>query len=81
VCLIVDMVEHDRGDYRQSMGHRWLGFSDAQLKGWAAQAGLVTPHVTHVQTDVDAKGPGLFAFTASRPHTGVSGQGTKAPRV
>lgn len=81
VCLVVDMVEHDRAEYRQTMGHRWLGFSERQLNEWAQRAGLSSARVTHVQTDADAKGPGLFAFTAARPHTDAIDQGAQRAEV
>ena len=29
--LIVDMTSHEREEYRQQMGHVWLGFSDEQI--------------------------------------------------
>lgn len=66
VCLVIDMVRHDRQEYRQSMGHRHLGFGEAQLHEMAGKAGLVSARVSPVATDVDAKGPGLFALTAFR---------------
>ena len=30
--LIVDMLPHDRDEYRQQMGHVWLGFSRDQIE-------------------------------------------------
>lgn len=66
VALVIDMVEHDRAEYKQQMGHRWLGFGETRLSEMATRAGLVQPRFSHVATDTDAKGPGLFAFTAFR---------------
>jgi ArsR family transcriptional regulator len=62
--LIVDMMPHDRDEYRQQMGHVWQGFSREQLTGWLRAAGFT--HVTHrpIPPDPEAKGPALFALTA-----------------
>ena len=40
--LIVDMAPHEREEYRQQMGHVWLGFSDDQMTTvCSTQAGFV----------------------------------------
>ena len=59
--LVVDMVRHDRADYRQSMGHRHLGFSDATMKDLLASAGWGSSMYRELPRLVEAKGPGLFA--------------------
>ncbi len=38
--LIADMLPHDREEYRQQMGHVWLGFSGDQLGGLLGAAGF-----------------------------------------
>ncbi|MEO8481854.1 MAG: metalloregulator ArsR/SmtB family transcription factor [Acidobacteriota bacterium] len=63
--LIVDMAPHDREEYRQQMGHVWLGFSDDQLCRLLAHAGFVSPRIVALAPDTDAKGPALFAATAA----------------
>lgn len=64
VVLIVDMVEHDREEYRRTMGHLHLGFSERTVQGLFQQAGLVDGRVWELPSDPDARGPGLFAATA-----------------
>src|SRR5262252_9122484 len=32
--LILDMLPHEREEYRQTMGHVWLGFSEKQMTQW-----------------------------------------------
>jgi len=64
--LLVDMVPHDHVEYREQMGHQWLGFSEAELRGWLEQAGLVGARYVTLPLDPRAKGPGLFALTARR---------------
>lgn len=59
--LVVDMLPHEREEYRQQMGHLWLGFSEPQLAVWLADAGFEKPRLQPLPADPDAKGPGLFA--------------------
>ncbi len=64
--LVIDMVEHDRQNYRQSMGHVWLGFAQAQLEKWVHAAGLNALHFTALPADPASKGPPLFTLAATR---------------
>lgn len=65
--LVVDMLPHDREEYRQQMGHVWLGFEPERITAWLDEAGLESARVLPLATDPDAKGPGLFAASAKRP--------------
>jgi len=62
--LLVDMVQHDREEYRRQMGHVWLGFTEKQITGWLDDAGFDTPRYTPLPIEPSAKGPALFAATA-----------------
>jgi ubiquinone/menaquinone biosynthesis C-methylase UbiE/DNA-binding transcriptional ArsR family regulator len=64
--LVVDMVPHEHEEYRQQMGHVWLGFSEEQMKRLLTQAGLVAPRVLALPPDEDANGPSLFAASAQK---------------
>jgi ubiquinone/menaquinone biosynthesis C-methylase UbiE/DNA-binding transcriptional ArsR family regulator len=64
--LIVDMLPHDREEYRQEMGHVWLGVSADDLQRWLEQAGFGSVHITPLPPPTDAKGPSLFAAAAAR---------------
>lgn len=64
--LVVDMSPHEHEEYRQQMGHVWLGFSDDQMRRLLAQAGLTKVRVQQLPSADDAKGPGLFVATATR---------------
>ena len=64
--LIVDMTPHEHEEYRQQMGHVWLGFSEEQTKRLLTQAGLAAPRVLALPPDEDAKGPSLFAASAHK---------------
>lgn len=71
--LIVDMAAHHREDYRQQMGHVWLGFGDDQMCRFLTQAGFEKTGVATLPEDPAARGPGLFVATGRRRTTGRSG--------
>jgi ArsR family transcriptional regulator len=62
--LIVDMMPHDREEYRHRMGHVWQGFSREQLGAWLRDAGFDRVSYRLLPADPQAKGPALFAATA-----------------
>jgi ArsR family transcriptional regulator len=64
--LICDMLPHDREEYRQQMGHVWLGFGDEQVRRLFAGAGFEKVRIAPLSVDADAKGPSLFVATATR---------------
>jgi SAM-dependent methyltransferase len=64
--LVVDMVPHEREEYRTSMGHLWLGFDAAQITAWLEVAGFTDVRITPLAPDPHAKGPGLFTARAAR---------------
>ena len=40
VLVIVDLQPHDVALFRDQMGHRWMGFSESQLRAWLGEAGF-----------------------------------------
>lgn len=64
--LVVDMVPHEREEYRTTMGHLWLGFDSSQITCWLEAAGFTDVRLIPLPPDPQAKGPGLFAATARR---------------
>lgn len=65
--LIADMTPHEREEYRQQMGHVWLGFTQEQIAQWAEEGGLEAPRYRALPADPTAKGPTLFAASARKP--------------
>jgi SAM-dependent methyltransferase len=65
--LVVDMMPHDRAEFRSIMGHVWQGFGADELSRWAEQAGLHDLRYHPLPADPVAKGPTLFAASARRP--------------
>jgi ArsR family transcriptional regulator len=64
--LIEDMLPHDREDYRQQMGHVWLGFAGEQLGAMLAASGFDRVRFVPLAPEARVKGPALFAATATR---------------
>lgn len=64
--LLIDMLQHDRTEYRQQMGHVWLGFAPPQLDEWLARAGFAAVRIHPLPVAAAAKGPALFAAAATR---------------
>jgi ArsR family transcriptional regulator len=64
--LIVDMLPHEREEYRAAMGHLWLGFDEAQLTGWLEDAGFTGTRIVPLPPDPQAKGPSLFTARATK---------------
>jgi ubiquinone/menaquinone biosynthesis C-methylase UbiE/DNA-binding transcriptional ArsR family regulator len=64
--VVCDMLPHEREEYKQQMGHVWLGFGDDQIRRLLGAAGFADPRVVSLPTDPDAKGPALFVASATR---------------
>jgi ArsR family transcriptional regulator len=64
--VLVDMLPHDRENYRQQMGHIWLGFSEEYIHRMLGDKGFDAIRVIGLSPDSKAKGPGLFVATARR---------------
>jgi ArsR family transcriptional regulator len=67
--LIVDMAPHEKEEYRQQMGHVWLGFSDEHMRRLLTHAGLTRVKWHALPEHTHAKGPGLFMATAAKIRT------------
>ncbi len=66
--VIVDMAPHEREEYRQQMGHVWLGFSEEQVCRLLEQAGFHHIKYHAIPAVTEAKGPALFAASAAKPN-------------
>jgi len=64
--LVIDLLEHERQEYRQAMGHVWMGFGREQMAGWLAEAGFENARVLPLPAAPQAQGPALLAATARR---------------
>lgn len=59
--LVMDMVPHVQEELMRSMGHRHPGFSEADMRAFAAASGARLVRYRRLRPARDAKGPGLFA--------------------
>ena len=64
--LVVDMLPHGHEEYKQQMGHVWLGFGEEQMSGWMRDAGLRAIRVRAMTPAPTARGPALFVATGER---------------
>jgi len=62
--LIVDILPHDRAEYRMEKGHVWLGFSENEIDEYLTAAGFESIRFQHLPPAPEAKGPNLFAVSA-----------------
>jgi ArsR family transcriptional regulator len=75
--IVADMLPHDRDNYRQQMGHVWLGFSDDQITSLMRDSGLERVRVVALPPDPKAKGPGLFVATGQKTGSGLQAPGSR----
>lgn len=59
--LVVDMVSHEREEYRHDMGHQHLGFDESVVRSWATFAGFDRSTWRRLRPSPGGRGPGLFA--------------------
>jgi ArsR family transcriptional regulator len=64
--LVVDMSAHEREEYREQMGHVWLGFTAEQMNEWLRDVGFEHVRIESMTAEPDSNGPQLFTATARR---------------
>ncbi len=79
--VVVDMLPHDREDYRQQMGHVWLGFSEKQTRRDLGDAGFSAIRVHPLPVDPSARGPRLFVASGVASGSGRSRGGSGTART
>lgn len=65
-AAIVDLLPHDRDDFRQQMGQQVMGFELDEVKTMLQEASLTVPRVLPLPPEADVKGPALFLASARR---------------
>jgi SAM-dependent methyltransferase len=66
-AVVVDLLRHDRDDFRRRMGQEGFGFEPEELKTMLEAAGLEPVTCRELAPEPGAKGPALLLATASRP--------------
>jgi ubiquinone/menaquinone biosynthesis C-methylase UbiE/DNA-binding transcriptional ArsR family regulator len=64
--VLCDMLPHDREEYKQQMGHVWLGFSEDQINRLLTSSGFDRIRIVPMPVDPEAKGPALFVASATK---------------
>lgn len=64
--VLCDMLPHEHEEYKQQMGHVWLGFGEDQVNRLLAAAGFSEVRIVPLPVDPQAKGPALFVASAVR---------------
>jgi ArsR family transcriptional regulator len=59
-AVVIDLLRHDREDFRRQLGQKWPGFESAEIERMMSAGGLKNVSVTPLPPDRDAKGPALF---------------------
>ena len=59
-AVVMDLLPHDRDDFRRQMGQRTLGFSPDAISASFAACALADAKVVSLPPQANAKGPALF---------------------
>jgi len=65
-AVIVDLLRHDREDFRRQLGQKWPGFEAADVQRMLSAAGFTNVNVTPLPPDRNAKGPALFVASGQK---------------
>ena len=65
-AVVVDLLPHDRDDFRRRMGQHHMGFDPEQLEKTMNHAGLTGTGSRPLAPEAGVKGPALFLATATR---------------
>lgn len=80
-AVLVDLLRHDREDFRRQMGQRRLGFEPEELAQLMGEAGLAEARALPLPPEPSAKGPALLLAAASRPGRVIEIQEKRARRA
>jgi SAM-dependent methyltransferase len=65
-AVLVDLLPHDRDDFRRQMEQQHPGFAPAELQRLLLSAGLGSPVIRPLASEANTRGPTLFLATARR---------------
>ena len=63
-AIIVDLLAHDRDDFRRQLNHQHAGFGTETMGDMLREAGFGNPTVRPLPPQANTKGPALFLATA-----------------
>ena len=59
-AVIVDLLPHDRDDFRRQMEQQHAGFALSLIDRWLGEAGLTKTVTRELPPEANVKGPGMF---------------------
>lgn len=65
-AVIVDLLPHDRDDFRRQLGQVHAGFEMQQMAEWLKAAGFEPASVVPLPPEPEAKGPAMFLAVGNR---------------
>lgn len=65
-AVIIDLLRHDRDDFRRQLEQKWMGFDPAELAKMLRHAGMEQANVRPLPPDQQAKAPALFVAWARK---------------
>jgi SAM-dependent methyltransferase len=71
--VVLDLLRHDREEFRRRLGQHCLGFEEGELGEQLAAAGFENITCRALPPDAGAKGPALILATAVRPQPRIEG--------
>jgi SAM-dependent methyltransferase len=83
-AVVVDLLRHDREEFRRTMEQRRSGFPSEELGALLQASGLTAVECRPLPPEPGAKGPALLLATGSRPVTNIRARTPSrqtAPRV
>ena len=66
-AVVVDLLRHDREEFRRQMGQRRTGFEPEELQQMLGEAGLSGASARALPLEPQAKGPALLLAAGTRP--------------
>lgn len=66
--IIIDMQEHQHQEYKHTMGHVHLGFSEADIRSLCSASNISLTQYHRLRPTIDARGPSLFAAVIQVDH-------------
>jgi ArsR family transcriptional regulator len=65
-AVVIDLLPHDRDDFRQKMGQQVLGFELEDVRQMMADAGLAVNRAMPLPPEPEVKGPAMFLVSGTR---------------
>ena len=66
-AIVVDLLPHDREDFRRQMGQASMGFGDQEMLALLRDAGFTRPVARPLPPEPNVKGPALMLSTGIKP--------------